>query len=82
MALQLALKLLDLKKNDEVIIPDLTFVADANAVLACNAKPVVTDINKENFFLSISKFNHEVLLSPSHAQGSVAPDAKFQKFKI
>ena len=44
-ALHLSLKALGIKKDDEVIIPDLTFVADANAVLACNAKPIVTDIN-------------------------------------
>ena len=53
-ALHLSLKALGIKENDEVIIPDLTFVADANAVLACNAKPVIVDINNENFFLSIS----------------------------
>ena len=53
-ALHLSLMALGIGKDDEVIIPDLTFVADANAVLACNAKPVVADINKENFFLSIS----------------------------
>ena len=49
-ALHLSLMALGFGKDDEVIIPDLTFVADANAVLACNAKPVVADINKENFF--------------------------------
>ena len=46
-ALHLSLMALGIKKDDEVIIPDLTFVADANAILACNAKPVITDINKE-----------------------------------
>ena len=53
-ALHLSLKALGIKEKDEVIIPDLTFVADANAILACNAKPTIVDINKENFFLSIS----------------------------
>ena len=33
-ALHLSLMALGIKENDEVIIPDLTFVADANAVLA------------------------------------------------
>ena len=51
-ALHLSLKAIGIKENDEVIIPDLTFVADANAILACNAKPVIVDINKDNFFLS------------------------------
>ena len=53
-ALHLSLKSMGIKQNDEVIIPDLTFVADANAILACNAKPVLVDINKDNFFISPS----------------------------
>ena len=61
-ALHLSLMALGIKENDEVIIPDLTFVADANAVLACNAKPVVSDINKENFFLSNQLLFFQLLL--------------------
>jgi len=53
-ALHLSLKALGIKEHDEVIIPDLTFVADASAILACNAKPVIADINENDFFLSIS----------------------------
>ena len=53
-ALHMGLFALNIGKNDEVIIPDLTFVADASAILASNAKPVIVDINKNNFFLSIS----------------------------
>ena len=44
-ALHLSLKALGIKEHDEVIIPDLTFVADASAILASNAKPVIVDIN-------------------------------------
>ncbi len=43
-ALHLALRALDIKRGDEVIVPSLTFVATANAVLYCNAKPVFADI--------------------------------------
>ena len=75
-ALHLSLKALGIKENDEVIIPDLTFVADANAVLACNAKPVVTDINKENFFFSISNVKKNITkktkaIIPVHIYGQV-----------
>jgi perosamine synthetase len=59
-ALHLSLMALGIKKDDEVIIPDLTFVADANAILACNAKPVITDINQDNFFLSISNIKKNI----------------------
>ena len=75
-ALHLSLMALGIKENDEVIIPDLTFVADANAVLACNAKPVVTDINKENFFLSLSNIKKNITkrtkaIIPVHIYGQV-----------
>jgi len=75
-ALHLSLMALGIKKNDEVIIPDLTFVADANAILACNAKPVITDINKENFFLSIANIKKNITkktkaIIPVHIYGQV-----------
>jgi len=75
-ALHLSLKALGIKENDEVIIPDLTFVADANAVLACNAKPVIADINKENFFFSISNVKKNITkktkaIIPVHIYGQV-----------
>jgi perosamine synthetase len=75
-ALHLSLMALGIGKDDEVIIPDLTFVADVNAVLACNAKPVVADINKENFFLSISNVKKNITkktkaIIPVHIYGQV-----------
>jgi len=75
-ALHLSLKALGIGKNDEVIIPDLTFVADANAILACNARPVIVDINKNNFFLSISNLKKNITkktkaIIPVHIYGQV-----------
>ena len=75
-ALHLSLKALGIKENDEVIIPDLTFVADANAILACNAKPVIVDINKNDFFLSISNLKKNITkktkaVIPVHIYGQV-----------
>ena len=75
-ALHLSLMALGIGKDDEVIIPDLTFVADANAILACNAKPIVSDINKENFFLSISNVKKNITkrtkaIIPVHIYGQV-----------
>ena len=43
-ALILSLKSLGISKNDEVIIPDMTFVATANAVLSCGATPILADV--------------------------------------
>ena len=75
-ALHLSLKALGIKENDEVIIPDLTFVADANAILACNAKPVIVDISKNDFFLSISNLKKNITkrtkaIIPVHIYGQV-----------
>ncbi len=43
-ALHIAHKVLGIKGGDEVIVPSLTFVATANSVLYCGAKPVFADI--------------------------------------
>lgn len=42
-ALHLALLAVGLQPDDEVIVPTLTFVATANAVKYCNARPVFVD---------------------------------------
>jgi perosamine synthetase len=39
--------------GDEVIVPDLTFVATANAVILTGAKPVFCDVNNQNFCIDI-----------------------------
>ena len=44
-ALHMALMALDIGVDDEVIIPALTFVADANSVHMVGAKPVLADCN-------------------------------------
>ncbi len=44
-ALHLALVSLGIKEGDEVIVPDLTFIATANAVVYAGAKPVFADID-------------------------------------
>jgi len=44
-ALHLALTSLEIGEGDEVIIPNLTFIATANAVLHVNAIPVLADVD-------------------------------------
>jgi len=44
-ALHLALTSLGIGKGDEVIVPDLTFIATANAVLHTNATPIFADVD-------------------------------------
>jgi perosamine synthetase len=45
-ALHLALSVLDLEKNDEVIVPDFTMISPVLAVLACGAIPVPIDADE------------------------------------
>jgi len=48
-ALDIALKAINIKNGDEVIVPDFTFNATANAVLFQDAKPVFVDVDAETF---------------------------------
>ena len=52
-ALILSLNALELKKNDEVIVPDETFVATANAILLNGATPVLVDIENIGYNVSV-----------------------------
>ena len=51
-ALFLSLKALGIGKGDEVIIPDITFVATANAVLQAGATPVLADVEIDSMNIS------------------------------
>lgn len=51
-ALAFALRALDIKKGDEVIVPSFTFAATALAVLHVGATPVFADVEENTFNLS------------------------------
>ncbi len=51
-AIHTALKVVGVQEGDEVITQALTFVATANAVTYCNAKPVFIDVDKDTMGLS------------------------------
>lgn len=53
-AIHLALLASGLKKNEEVLIPSISFIATINPVIYCNAIPVFMDCDK-NFNLDIKK---------------------------
>ncbi|MFZ8170815.1 DegT/DnrJ/EryC1/StrS family aminotransferase [Alteromonas macleodii] len=52
-ALHLALLAMGVSAGDEVIVPDLTFAATANAVLLCGATPVLCSVDKATWTLDI-----------------------------
>jgi perosamine synthetase len=51
-ALHLALLALGIGENDDVIVPDLTFAATINVVLACGATPIIADIDPHTWTLT------------------------------
>jgi perosamine synthetase len=59
-ALHLALASLGIKKGDEVIVPNLTFIAPINAIIYLGAKPVLVDVDKNNLCMSVEKFEKAI----------------------
>jgi dTDP-4-amino-4,6-dideoxygalactose transaminase len=60
-ALHLALKSLDVKAGDEVLVPSITFVASVNVVLYCGAKPVFVDSTSLNDFnISVTELEKKI----------------------
>ena len=54
LALYLGLRAIGVGPDDEVIVPNFTFIASANAVEMCGAKPVFVDINIEDLQIDVS----------------------------
>jgi perosamine synthetase len=52
-ALHLALAVLDLKRGDEVIVPPITFVSTAHAVVYNGARPVFADVYEDNLCIDV-----------------------------
>ena len=76
-ALQASLYALDIKPNDEVLIPSFTFVATANSVKSIGAKPVFIDILKDNFTMDPDDMKKKITkrtkaIIPVHLYGHVA----------
>lgn len=64
-ALHLALVALGIGKNDEVIVPDITFAATVNSVLYTGATPVIVDVEKDSW-----------CISPDEIKKAITPNTK------
>ncbi len=53
--LHLALRVLGVQPDDEVVVPDLTFIAPVNAVAYCNAHPVFIDADPQTWQMDARK---------------------------
>jgi perosamine synthetase len=74
MALYASLIALGIQKDDEVIIPNITFVATANAVILAGAKPVLCEVKKDTFTMDVKKAeklitNKTKIIIPVHLYG-------------
>lgn len=75
-ALHLALMACDIGAGDEVILPALTFIATANVVKYCRAKPIFVDVNIETWnmdlagWLKVRKTANTKAIIPVHLYGN------------
>ncbi len=82
-ALHLALLCLGIKKGDEVIVPSFSFIASANSVLFCDAKPVFCDVNLQTFNIDVEKIKKLIsektkAIIPVHLYGQPADMSPIQ----
>ena len=59
-ALEIAVKALGIKKNDEVIIPNFTIVSNALAVIKQNAKPVLVDCDLKTWNMNLDDIEKKI----------------------
>jgi perosamine synthetase len=77
MAIFLALVGSGVKQGDEVILPDVTFIATANAVTLAGATPVLVDVNPETLTMDLDAFTKAITprtsaVVPVHVSGRAA----------
>ena len=83
-ALHLALMALGIQRDDEVIIPSLSFIATANAVSYVGAKPVIVDVNPNTFQISVEEIENNITsktkaIIPVHLYGNCPNLSKISK---
>ncbi len=83
-ALTIALKILNLPKNSEVIIPAMTYCSTAFAVINAGLKPVLVDISSLEPTISLEKLKNKItnktkVIMPVHLYGSVVNIDKIKK---
>jgi len=59
-ALEIAIKALDIKKNDEVLIPNFTIISNALAVIRQQSKPVLIDCNLKDWNIKIENIEKNI----------------------
>ncbi len=83
-ALHLSLKSQGIGKGDEVLVPDITFVATANAVMLTGAKPILVEVNYTDMNISTDSIlenlsNKVKAILPVHFAGKASDISKIMK---
>lgn len=79
-AIQLALRAVDVKKNETVLVPDMTFWATFEAIVNVGANPATVDVNRQTLHWDFETFKQAVdQFSPKaaimvHLYGWASPD--------
>ncbi len=73
-ALHLALKALGVGEGDEVLVPALTFIATANTVTYCQARPVLVDSDPQSWCMDPARLEESITartraIMPVHLYG-------------
>ncbi|MDC3410290.1 DegT/DnrJ/EryC1/StrS family aminotransferase [Candidatus Pelagibacter ubique] len=59
-ALEIAIKSLNLNKDDEVIMPSFTIISNAIAIIKSNAKPILVDVNLDTWNIKIEDIEKKI----------------------
>lgn len=86
-ALYMGLMALGISDGDEVLVPDFTFIASANAVTWTGAKPIFVDIDKDTLNIDIEDCQKKVTnktkaIMPVHIFGQSADMQKVLNFAL
>ena len=85
LALYCCLKALNIGHGDEVIIPNLTFIASANAVIMAGAKPVFCEVKEDTYCIDVEWAERLInsktkAIMPVHLYGNSADMLKVLAF--
>ena len=83
-ALHASLNILNLKKGDEVIVPAISFMSTATAVLHQNCTPIFCDVDLDSYCLDIEDFKKKITkktkaVIPVHFAGGSCEINKIKK---
>ena len=83
-SLELCLRAIGIKPGDEVLVPNLTFVATASAVLHCGATPILVDVDKNTLNINFESLKKSITkktkaIIPVHFAGRYCDIHKIKK---